>query len=118
MNIFPRKPKSTPDAYCFGEYNEEPLAPFSISVASFNADFVAEQKHYHTKNQKVYLTLEGEGVLNIDAKEVRLEPNTLVQVEPNEVHFVQSVIKAPLKIVVITSSKVDDKVMINESSRS
>lgn len=116
MNIFPRKAKSTPGAYYFGEYNEEPLAPFSISVASFEADFSPEQKHYHTQNQKVYLTLEGEGVLNVDGREVRLEPTSLVQVEPNEIHFLQAVLKAPLKFVVVASSKVDDKKVVDEDS--
>ena len=114
MNLFPRKAKNTPGAFYFGEYDDVPLAPFSISLATFDASFAGEKKHYHSENQKVFVTLEGEGILNVDGKDVVLQPEMMVQVEPNEVHCVSKVTKAPLKFIVITSAKVDDKVICDE----
>lgn len=114
MNLFPRKAKNTPGAFYFGEYDAVPLAPFSISLATFDDSFAGEKKHYHTQNQKVFVTLEGEGILNVDGKDVVLQPEMMIHVEPNEVHFVSRVTKAPLKFMVITSAKVDDKVVIEE----
>ncbi len=113
MNIFPRKPKTTPGAYYFGEFNESPLAPFSISLATMDESFAGEKRHYHTENQKAFLTLEGEGVLNVNGEEVILRPEEMIHIEPNEVHFVSRVTKAPLKCVVIASSKLNDKRVVD-----
>jgi len=110
MNTFPRKSKSTSGAYYFGEFDDEPLAPFSISVATFDSSYEQEKPHYHKQNQKVYLILEGEGILNIDGEQVKMTPEYMIHIEPDEVHFVESVTNAPLKFVVILSSKTDDKV--------
>ncbi len=112
MHIFPRKLKQVPGSYYFGEFDDVPLAPFSISLATLDESYAGESKHYHTKNQKVYLTLEGEGILNVDGKEVAMRPEELIHVESNEVHFVEKVLKGPLKFVVILSAKENDKVTL------
>ena len=112
MNIFPRKSKTATDAYYFGEFGEVPLAPFSISTATFDESYEGEPKHYHTKNQKVFLTLEGEGILNVNGKQIVMKPEELIHVEPNEVHFVEKVLKGPLKLVVVLSAKENDKVVL------
>ncbi len=112
MNVFPRKSKQTPDAYYFGEFNDNPLAPFSISIASFDENYQSEKPHYHTKNQKAYVTLEGEGILNVNGKQIVMKPEQMIHIEPNETHYIESVITAPLKFIVILSAKIDDKVVL------
>ncbi len=112
MNIFPRKSKNAQGAYYFGEFDDKPLAPFSISVATFDKDFTGEQKHYHTTNQKVYIAVMGKGLLNVNGKEIELAPEQMIHVEPNEVHYVSAVMKAPLQIVVVLESKINDKVIV------
>ena len=112
MKIFPRKEKKTLGAFYFGEFDETPLAPFSISIATFNSGFSGEPKHYHKINQKVFITLNGKGVLNVNGERVDLVPEQMVQIEPNDVHFVEKVIDAPLQIVVVLSSKTNDKVVV------
>ena len=113
MHVFPRKPKRTPGAFYFGEYNEIPLAPFSVSIASFNESFVSEPRHFHRENQKVYIVLSGKGLLRVNGIPVELNPNSMIHVEPNEVHFVERVLESPLNLVVVASSKRDDKVIID-----
>jgi len=114
MQIFPRHPKEhKPGAFYYGEFTDQPLAPFSISVASFSKDYGPEKPHYHTKNQKVYLTLEGEGILNVNGQPVIMKPEEMIHLEPNDIHFVEKVTRAPIKYIVILSSKTNDKVVID-----
>ena len=112
MNIFPRKPKQTSGAFYFGEFDDIPLAPFSISLATLDESYEPEKPHYHTQNQKAYVTLEGEGIINVNGKEVSMTPETMIHIEPNEIHFVEKVTKAPLRFIVILSAKTDDKVTV------
>ena len=112
MHIFPRKPKQQLGAYYFGEFDETPRAPFSISTATLDATYTAEQKHYHKENQKVYLTLSGKGILNVGGQEVEMKPESLIQVEPGEVHAVEKVVEAPLSFVVVLASKNNDKIVV------
>lgn len=112
MNVFPRKSKQTPGAYYFGEFNDNPLAPFSISIASFDETYQSEKPHYHTQSQKAYVIMEGKGILNVNGKQVVMTPEQMIHIEPNETHYVESVTKAPLKFIVILSAKIDDKVVL------
>ena len=112
MNIFPRKQKTASGAYYFGEFEDTPLAPFSISFATLDERYAGEKPHYHTKNQKAYVVIEGEGILTIDGKQVILSPEHMIHIEPNEVHSVEAVNKAPLQFIVILSSKTNDKVVV------
>lgn len=112
MHIFPRKSKKAANSFYFGEFNESPPPPFSISVAHFDDSFEGEAKHYHQDNQKVYLTLKGRGMINVDGKSVEMSPDEMIHIEPKEVHFIEKVIETPLQIVVILSSKEDDKIII------
>ena len=114
MNIFPRKSKKTPGAYYFGEFNDKPPAPFSISHATFGKDYFGEEPHYHERNQKVYMTLKGKGILNVNGKDVEMRPDIMIHVEPLEVHYVKSVIKAPFEFVVVLSSKDNDKKIVKK----
>ncbi len=111
MRLFPRKSKQTPGAFYFGEFDDKPLAPFSISLAEFGADFSGEPVHYHAKNQKVFVTLEGEGVLEVNGQEVPMTPENMIHIEPGERHRIVRVTKAPLKFIVVLSAKENDKVV-------
>ncbi|MCU0680169.1 MAG: cupin domain-containing protein [Planctomycetes bacterium] len=112
MHIFPRKEKSTPEQYYFGEYTDKPLAPFSVSVANFDVSFTGEKAHYHKVNQKVFITISGKGILNVNNNKIELVEEQMIQIEPGEIHFIEKVIEAPLKIIVINSAKIDDKVVV------
>lgn len=114
MNTFPRRAKNTPGAYYFGDFDQVPLAPFSISLATFDEAYAGEKPHYHTQNQKAFLTLEGEGVLNVNGVDVVMHPEELIHVEPKDIHFVSRVTKSPLKFIVIASSKINDKVIVED----
>jgi len=112
MNVFPRKEKTIPNQYYFGEYNDYPLAPFSVSIANFYDSFTGEKPHYHKINQKVYITISGKGILNVDGKQVELQEEQMVNIEPGEVHFIEKIVATPFKVVVINSSKIDDKIIV------
>ena len=99
-------------AFYFGEFNDNPLAPFNVSVASFDNSFLGESKHYHTHNQKVYIVFSGKGVLNVNGAQVEMSPETMIHIEPNDVHYLEKVLEAPLEFVVVLSSKIDDRVVI------
>ena len=100
------------DFFYFGEFDDRPLAPFSISMATFTKEYQSEKPHYHTQHQKAFVVIEGEGILNVDGKQISLTPDQMIHVEPKEVHFIESVTKAPLKFIVILSAKDNDKVIV------
>lgn len=108
MHLFPRKPKSTPGAFYFGDFEEVPLAPFSVSLATFDTTFLPEPKHYHEKNQKVYIVISGKAILDVDGEKVELSPEVMVHVEPMEVHSIEKIVEGPFLFVVVASSKVSE----------
>lgn len=113
MNIFPRKEKQTPGAYYFGEFSDNPLAPFSITVATFDESYSgSDRKHYHTQNQKAYVTIQGKGLINVDGQSVEMSPEQMIHIEPNEVHYIEKVLEAPFQFIVILSSKTNDKIVV------
>jgi mannose-6-phosphate isomerase-like protein (cupin superfamily) len=50
----------------------------------------------------------------VNGKNVELTPENMVHIEPNDIHYVEKVLEAPLQIVVVTGSKINDKVTLNE----
>lgn len=113
MHIFPRKEKIISGQYYFGEYTDNPLPPFSVSVANFDDSFTGEKAHYHKEINKVYITISGRGIININNEEVELNKKQMVQVEPGEIHFIAKVVESPLKIIVVNSAKIDDKIVVD-----
>ncbi len=114
MQIFPRKSKKVPNSYYFGEYNDFPIAPMSVSLAEFDFTYQKEHPYYHTDTQKIFITLEGKGVLNVNGQSVIMEPEAMIHLEPGDIHFVEKISDAPLKFVAITSAKINDKVVIKD----
>ncbi len=118
MELFPRSQKYHADgkpvegAYFFGNYDDNPLPPFSAAQATFYKDYEGEKPHYHTISEKMYLTLKGLGILVVDGKEVEMKPEQMIHVRPNEVHYVKEVLEEPLEFVVVASKKVNDKVVL------
>jgi len=49
----------------------------------------------------------------LDGKQIRMTPEQMIHIEPNEVHYVESVTRAPLKFIVVLSVKTDDKVVVD-----
>lgn len=43
-------------------------------------------KHYHKKTTEFYYVLKGEGVLELNEKKIKLEPETLVMINPEVKH--------------------------------
>jgi quercetin dioxygenase-like cupin family protein len=114
MHLFPRKAKATPNSYYFGEFDDNPLAPFSISLAHFKqSSYTTEAKHYHTHNQKVFITLSGEAVLEVNGEEVTLTPENMIQVEPGEIHRVLRIVSQEVSFIVVLAKKENDKVIVN-----
>ncbi|MBI4835730.1 MAG: cupin domain-containing protein [Candidatus Abawacabacteria bacterium] len=113
MHIFPQKAKTVPGTYYFGEFDDNPKAPFSISWAKLTRNnYQMEKKHYHTKHQKVFVTLAGEGSLNVNGQETKMVPEKMIQVEPGEIHFLQKIISEELEFIVVLAAKENDKVVI------
>ena len=57
-----------------GNFNDNPLPPFSVSQATFYKDYAGEKAHYHTISEKMYLVLRGLGILVVDGKEIEMKP--------------------------------------------
>lgn len=43
-------------------------------------------KHYHKKSTEFYYVLKGKGILELDKEEIKLEPGTLVMINPGTKH--------------------------------
>lgn len=116
MRTYPREQKfdeegqPRPGQFFYGNFGQD--IPFSISYATLAADFEGEKAHYHQKVQKVYVTLEGEGILMVGQREVTMSPEQAIHIGPGEIHYVAKVLKAPLVFMVITNEKKDDKVVL------
>jgi mannose-6-phosphate isomerase-like protein (cupin superfamily) len=115
MKIYPKQSKTdrTSDDFYFGDYGEIPIA---ISSATINDNGVVGDKlHYHKKGFEFYLTIEGSGLLEIEGKEVELNKEIFVMVEPGEKHKIKSAIKTPFSFISISNIKdKDDKLVVGE----
>lgn len=121
MHLFPREQKydsqtqqPIPDAYFFGHFDANPRPPFSVSFASFDEHFKGEKRHYHSTSEKVYVIIQGKGVLEVDGQQVDMTPEHMIHIQPGEIHCVKSVVQSPLQFLAVTSQKIDDKVVLND----
>jgi len=110
MKIYPKRSKTdrVSDDFYFGDYGEIPIA---ISSATINENGVVGDKlHCHKKGYEFYLTIQGSGLLEIEGKEVELNQEIFVMVEPGEKHRIKSTIKTPFSFIAISNIKdIDDK---------
>jgi len=107
MKIVPKqqKPNREPGNYFYGDYGEIPVG---ISYAEVTPkDEIQDRNHYHKKGHEYYFVIQGKGILNVEGKEVLLEHNNLVMLDPGEKHFLKKAIETPFHYFVACS--VDDK---------
>ena len=115
MKIFPRKEKVIrgPGNFYFGDYDGISIG---ISETRINKDNLAKSKdtlHYHKQGNEFYLTTEGMAVIEIEGKEIELNPNRLIMVESGEKHYIKKVIKIPFCVIAICTTKdPNDKVIV------
>lgn len=85
-----------------------------VSISSFHGDeIVGEENHYHTDSDEIMIVVKGEGVLQVDEREVDLKPGCLIRIEKGEKHRVLKVTKAPIEYYVIkVPDNKDDKVIV------
>jgi mannose-6-phosphate isomerase-like protein (cupin superfamily) len=113
MRIYDRQEKKTlgTDSFYFGDYGQIPIG-FSQSTIREKGMF-NDQAHYHKKGYEFYYVIEGSGVLRVKEKDVVLDKNTLVMVEPEEVHHITEAQTTPFSFIAICTVKErDDKVII------
>jgi len=115
MKIYPRQSKLTkgPGNFFFGDYGEIPI---SVSLTTINKNNVSKGKdtrHFHKEGHEFYFTIKGKAIIEIEGKEVILDKDCLVMVEPGEKHFVKKVLEMPFSVLTIcTVKKKNDKVMV------
>ena len=116
MHLFSRQSKPLADHFYYSVFNADPLCPMSVSLATSPEGEVKEAWHYHTQTQKIFLTIDGEGVLMVEGREIRMHVGELIHVEPGEKHAVVRVTKGPMRYAVVRSQNIDDKVTLEVSA--
>lgn len=115
MKVFPRKDKALrgPGYFYFGDYGEIPIQASFTTINEKSQDKSKDTKHFHKEGHEFYFTFKGKGIIEIEGKEVVLDEEHLVMVEPGEKHFVKKIEKFPFSVLTIcTLKKKDDKVVV------
>ncbi|NQU99683.1 MAG: cupin domain-containing protein [Parcubacteria group bacterium] len=115
MKIYKKQSKSLRESgnYYFGDYSEIPIGVSFSTIGESNKNKIKDKLHYHKKSNEFYIILEGEGTLEIENKEIALDRNSMIMVEPNEKHKITKVTKTPFRFIAITTEKdKDDKVIV------
>lgn len=97
----------------YGYPEDTQQAPARVSVATFDTDFTGEPLHYSRGQIKLYITHSGEGVLEVDGKEIVMKPDGMIVVLPGEKHRILRVITR-LEFTVVMLGPDNDKVVISE----
>jgi mannose-6-phosphate isomerase-like protein (cupin superfamily) len=114
MKIFSKKPKKTPNFGYWGEYGEIELG-LSSGLISDKTSFSSEQLHYHVNGIVYFIIHEGEGVLEVNGKEIPLKRDDMCEVKPGEQYRILRAEKTPFSwLAVCTSNNADDKIIVNE----
>ena len=84
----------------------------SLTMAFRNGASVSAQKHFHRTTHEYYIVLEGSANLNINGNSIILKPNSVLIVEPGEIHSLTDA-SEDFKVILIMEKYVpDDKVII------
>ncbi len=75
---------------------------------------VAASRHYHRTTYEYFLILNGQAILEIDENEIRLQPQTLVIVEPEEIHCLRDATDDFEVILIMDKYVPNDKVVLND----
>ncbi|OGV88623.1 hypothetical protein A2Z41_02095 [Microgenomates group bacterium RBG_19FT_COMBO_39_10] len=107
MKIFLRKDKKLrdPGNFYFGDYGEIPIGISLTTINEDNLDESKDTKHYHQKGYEFYFTIKGKAIIEIKDKEVVLDKNHLIMVEPGEKHYVKKILKTPFSVLSISTLK-------------
>lgn len=113
MKIYPKQTKSdrkSSDFY-FGNYGEIPIG---VSFATINKNGINGDKlHYHKKGFEFYITTQGSGIIEIEGREIVLNNEQMIMVEPGEKHKIKSVKNTPFSFYAIcTVKEKEDKVIL------
>lgn len=115
MKIYQRQGKSTkgPGNFFFGDYGEIPISVSLTIIGKNNVSKSKDTRHLHKEGHEFYFTIDGKAIIEIEGKEVILDKNHLIMVEPGEKHFVKKILEMPFSVLTIcTVKKKSDKVMI------
>ena len=69
--------------------------------------------HYHPNGYEYYFVIKGKILIKINNKEIELDKNELLIVEPGEIHAVQDVLQTCDVIIIRNEFKEQDKVSID-----
>lgn len=120
MPIFPRTQKIHPSTKevmpggFFGNFDEKPLVPCSVSHAVLDTTYAGEPLHYNATTYKVFYTIAGSGILRVNGEEKMMKKGEALYLCPGDVHQVAAVIDAPLNFLALTNKKVNDKHVLSE----
>ena len=105
MKIYPKQSKldKKSNNFYFGDYDEIPVG---VSFATLSKNGINKDKlHYHKKGYEFYITTQGSGIMEIEGKEIELNNEQMVMVEPGEKHKIKSAKKTPFSFFVFCTVK-------------
>lgn len=99
-----------------GEHITIKVSPWNVSDTTHTVflheippgNFVGE--HWHVDQPEIFICLAGEGIIKLDDKEFKLEPEAVAYVGNNVVHSIHATGTTPLKMmVIITPSGLEER---------
>jgi len=99
-----------------GEHVTIKVSPWNVPNASHTVflheippgNFVGE--HWHENQPEIFICLAGEGIIQLDDKKFKLEPEAVAYVGNNVVHSIRATGNTPLKMmVIITPSGLEER---------
>jgi mannose-6-phosphate isomerase-like protein (cupin superfamily) len=113
MKIYSKTDKNIPGFGYWGDFGEIDMG-WSSGVINDETSFNGEKLHYHKVGTTYFLGLEGTGLIEVEGKQIELEQETLLRIDPNEKYQVIGAKVTPFKyIVVCTAKERSEKVVVD-----
>lgn len=113
MKVYTKQTKADGVSSYFGNFGEIPVGISVAHVDEVNQNF-RDTKHIHHTATEYYIVTQGKLLLEVNGSDIEADADSVVMVEPQEPHFVKSILSFPCAWISIASPKGDasDKVII------
>ena len=106
MKLYPKQLKDNPYNYFYGNYGEIPVGISVVSVGEFNQNFT-DAKHVHEVATEFYVVTQGKILVEVGGKDIEVDAENMLMVEPGEAHLVKSILSFPCTWISFATPKGD-----------
>lgn len=112
MKIYPKQSKGAEYSYYYGNYGEIPAGISVVTIDEFNQTFT-DTKHYHEEAVEFYVVTQGKILVEVNGKDVEVDAENMLMVEPQEPHYVKSILSFPCTWISFATPKGETSDKVN-----